>query len=425
MKTIYGLADPRKIKIIKYVGSTALTLPERLGQHLSLKRYGGKKANARLVNWLRSLTVDPIIINLTVIEDISEKAWMAKFPVRQLCNALNNGRRHSRTLVEAWKDDRKRRNMLVNRSNKPWKAKDIQSTKCALRRIKNRNKPFTPIGDISTGTRLWHRVREIGPLSMDSAWLRLLCDVYYHGVKVCPRGKETKELINSQIIVKMDTPVLTVIERKLGYRFMCAEAAWILSGDNRVKTLAPYSKIISNFSDNGFNFFGAYGPPLKKQTDYLIRTLRKDPSTRQAVATIWRKNPKASKDIPCTLTCHFLIREKRLDLVVNMRSSDVYLGVPYDIFSFSMWAAYILLESKLDLTLGFLYQNAASRHIYKTDIENIEKCLNGMTLGFKYSPFDPKEFKNGKELINHLRSLADKKEISHAWLHELRKFQEK
>src|SRR6266581_3104939 len=92
--------------------------------------------------------------------------------------------------------------------------------------------------------------------SADHVWLRLLDSVVWEGQLVSPRGQKTREIIGSLITLDMNRPVVTITERKLGYRFMCAEAAWILSGDDRVETIAPFSKTIGNFSDDGKRFFG-------------------------------------------------------------------------------------------------------------------------------------------------------------------------
>ena len=75
---------------------------------------------------------------------------------------------------------------------------------------------------------------------------------------------------------------------------MAAEALWILSGDNKVETIAPYNKNIKQFSDDGIIFQGAYGPRIISQLDYVIESLRKDRESRQAVLTIWNPNPKPS-----------------------------------------------------------------------------------------------------------------------------------
>jgi thymidylate synthase len=204
---------------------------------------------------------------------------------------------------------------------------------------------------------------------------------------------------------------------------MCAEAAWILSGDNRVETISPYSKLIHYYSDDGSVFFGAYGPKIVRQLPYVIRTLIQDKDSRQAVINIWRESPPITKDPPCTLNCHFMIRGNKLNVFVNMRSSDVWLGVPYDIFNFSMLAGYVMLnlvDYYPDLKLGTLYQHAASRHLYDKDWDATKMMLrsgNGDTIYL--SPFDPlNQFKRDSDLIKHLWAMARQEEsnLCSTWL---------
>jgi thymidylate synthase len=181
----------------------------------------------------------------------------------------------------------------------------------------------------------------------------------------------------------MRQPVLRVEERKLSYQFMAAEAYWILTGDDRVASIAPYSNRIANFSDDGIRFFGAYGPEIVDQLPYVVRKLNEDPLTRQAGLSIWRKNPPPSKDIPCTVAVFFSIREGRLNCHVFMRSSDLWLGLPYDVFNFSMLSHLVcckLNETRLvsdSVSPGDLYLTAASSHLYETNWDQAIQCLMG------------------------------------------------
>ena len=131
--------------------------------------------------------------------------------------------------------------------------------------------------------------------------------------------------------------------------------------------ISKYSKLITTFSDDGYFFNGAYGPMLIDQFTYIVDELIKDKNTRQAVATIWRRNPRPSKDNPCTISVQFMIRAKKLHCIDTMRSSDAWLGWPFDIFNISMCAAFISLLFKLRtnyaLLLGNIYLNAASQHL--------------------------------------------------------------
>lgn len=240
--------------------------------------------------------------------------------------------------------------------------------------------------------------------STNKEWLKTIEQCMRWGNVVAPRGKKIKELLGYQTMIPMEFPVLTVEERKLGYKFMAAEAAWILSGDNRVKTIAPYSKAISNFSDDGYFYHGAYGPMIRDQLHFVIDALNSDPDTRQAVLTIWRPNPRPSKDIPCTVSIQFLIRDGHLHVIDTMRSSDLWLGWPYDVFNFSMLARYVICHLKQKPELGNLILQAGSMHLYEEQWSAAEDLLGKATEGpAVILPW----FEDGDDLIDWLWEQAD------------------
>ena len=220
-----------------------------------------------------------------------------------------------------------------------------------------------------------------------------------------PRGMPIKELMAYQTCTPMEWPVVTVKERELGYKFMAAEAAWILSGDNRVKSIRPYSKAISNFSDDGHFFHGAYGPMIRDQLHFVIDALNADKDTRQAVMTIWRPNPRPSKDIPCTVSVQFLIRDGLLHVVDTMRSSDLWLGWPYDIFNFSMLARYVICHLKQKPELGVIVLQAGSAHLYEQNWLPAQAIVGGKCT-IEETPTIP-WFENGDDLIDWLWEQAN------------------
>jgi thymidylate synthase len=269
-------------------------------------------------------------------------------------------------------------------------------------------------------------------------WKNLLNDILLCGTEVVCREHHILEIKGEKSIIPMCFPLITLSKRKLGYRFACAEAAWILSGDNRVDTIKPYSKMIGDFSNDGVFFYGAYGPKILDQLEYIGRALQKDIYSRQAVLTIWREKPSiTSSDIPCTLSIQFLVRDGEngelvLHLFDNMRSSDSWLGVPYDWFSFSMVAAYFCLYfhriTGKKLLLGNLYFYAASQHLYTKSfgysIKDVSDMLFEDKLDFEYEPLDPYEFSSMDEFVDYLWGLARDKERNRnvKWLKELVSF---
>jgi len=204
---------------------------------------------------------------------------------------------------------------------------------------------------------------------VNANWLVTLHSILTTGSMVSPRGKHTLEIPQHTVRVPMRRPVLTVTERKLSYQFMAAEAYWILSGDETVEGIATWNQRIHAFSDDGKIFFGAYGPKISDQLDYVVTKLAEDQFSRQAGLTIWREKPKRTKDVPCTVAIFAFIRGDKLNLSVYMRSSDVWLGLPYDVFNFSMLAHLICCrlhaQKGILVSPGTLYLTAASSHLYE------------------------------------------------------------
>lgn len=212
------------------------------------------------------------------------------------------------------------------------------------------------------------------------AYKELLHDILQRGMPASPRGLDCKELLGHQTVIDMERPFVTIPARKIGNKFRAAEAAWILSGDNRVSTIAPYSTKIKDYSDDGEYFAGAYGPPFRDQLPYVLNCLRADSYSRQAVISIWRPRPYSSKDIPCTVSLQFLIRHNRIHTIATMRSSDAWLGWVYDVHNFSCISAFIALHLK-GVELGALFLTAGSQHLYDGNTEAAKKVIKSYSTG--------------------------------------------
>lgn len=247
--------------------------------------------------------------------------------------------------------------------------------------------------------------------TLNEVWIDHIYDLLVHGVDVSPRGQHTKEIMNKSLTIDMSYPVLGYANRHLSYKYCAAEAYWILTGDNRVENLVPWNKNMINYSDDGVTYFGAYGPKIVSQLDYVVSKLKEDQYTRQAGLTIWRENPPKTKDVPCTVAIFFSIRDGKLNLTAFMRSSDAWLGIPYDMFTFSMLGCFVLgklLECSVPLNLGTLTITAVSTHIYEQHFEAARSCLaeapqwrpRAVPERLRYSP---------TELLEYLKKLRDTK----------------
>lgn len=250
-------------------------------------------------------------------------------------------------------------------------------------------------------------------------------------------GGASLELLAHRTVWPMERPVIISQGRGLGYAFMAAEAAWILSGDNRLSTILPYAAAMARFSDDGRTLTGAYGPPFVDQVPYVVDALASDRGSRQAFISIWRPRPFRSSDTPCTCSLQWLIRGDLLHCVATMRSSDAWTGVPYDVFNFSAMSAFVAIAllgklrheaSKAErrggiplLRLGNLYLTAGSQHLYLKDADAADRIVaaDAMPFAFAVAPIELAEFSSTDDLIEHLRAVAGKGGSGHAWLKEL------
>lgn len=188
---------------------------------------------------------------------------------------------------------------------------------------------------------------------------------------VVPRGMRSRELIGVQLrLTDARNNVLVHPVRDLNYRFMVVEWLWILTGQDGLAPLTRVNSQMARFSDDGETLAGAYGPRWYTQVLHALNLLRIDQDSRQAIVCFWKNygSPAmTSKDVPCTLSYQFLIRDKRLHALVNMRSSDTWFGIPYDVFNFTMllnWACAELRVSFPSLKIGSLILTLGSSHLY-------------------------------------------------------------
>ena len=227
--------------------------------------------------------------------------------------------------------------------------------------------------------------------------LKLLLD---KGTIVEPRGLKTIEL--SPFCFTLKNPRNRIIYnevRNINLGFNILEFLSMVIGDDRVEMLAALTPNIKQFSDDGKVFRGAYGPRLRSlsymdkwelklsdtpieykidQFQEVIHKLKTDKDSRQAIMTIFdpTKDYVKTKDVPCTVMFHFMIRDNKLNMNVYMRSNDAMLGHVIDVFSFTMIQE--LIANELNCELGEYNHIAGSFHLYEKDIEKAKRIIDNV-----------------------------------------------
>jgi thymidylate synthase len=157
-----------------------------------------------------------------------------------------------------------------------------------------------------------------------------------------------------------------------------------MSGSNSTEWISRYAPFWKDISDDGKTANSAYGARIFKlhpriadgglnQWDYVKSELKRDPDSRRAVIHIRTPDDSlhAVKDVPCTLALQFFIRESKLHLHVNMRSSDIILGIAYDVPAFTTMQE--ILANELNVELGEYVHTSNSLHCYERDFEMLDK----------------------------------------------------
>lgn len=256
--------------------------------------------------------------------------------------------------------------------------------------------------------------------TFDQLFCLLLHELDMRPGHICsPRGQKVKE--NLAVTMELRNPRARLISaptRKADYGFGVGEFLWYWSGKQDLETILYYNKRASMFSNDGETVNSAYGYRLRKrpvfagvdwqehgsgasQWETCVKTLLDDPDSRRAVMLINLPEDEreavffGSKDVPCTLSLQFFVRDGKLDLHVLMRSNDVMWGLTYDLFSFTLFQECMLLELRQnekfrDLELGTYFHTAGSMHLYERHFEQAKQIVDEYTkMGEMRGPMSP------------------------------------
>lgn len=187
-------------------------------------------------------------------------------------------------------------------------------------------------------------------------------------------GAVSAEFINAVTVI--DNPREGMVlspTRNLSTSYAIGELLFYLSGSNELSAIYPYSKAWEKLSDDGETVNSAYGFRIHykygfDQWEYVKKLLRADPLSRQAVIHIKDADDKQTKDLPCTICLQFLIRDGKLHCTTFMRSNDIWLGFPYDVFCFT--SLQVKLAMELGVPVGTYTHIAGSLHLYERNVQN-------------------------------------------------------
>lgn len=181
------------------------------------------------------------------------------------------------------------------------------------------------------------------------------------------------------------TSLVTLPMRKMSAIYAGAEVLWYLSRTGKIKMIqhyAPsYPKWANEDDDGDLEMYGAVGARLiheqwddrgnleeEFQLENAVELLQRHPNTRQCVIALWNPSDLShaidgdKNNLPCYISMQFILRNNKLNLIVYMRSNDVWLGAPYDIYAFICIQK--LIADCVGAKVGTYTHQVGSLHIY-------------------------------------------------------------
>ncbi|GIU69487.1 MAG: thymidylate synthase [Candidatus Woesearchaeota archaeon] len=203
-----------------------------------------------------------------------------------------------------------------------------------------------------------------------NAWIKSLKYILDNGTDFIDRDKRNcREILNLVIII--DNP-------EEDYEKPIDEMQnfdWIYPSKEELESIMLHKENMSgydySYGPRIFNFRG-----VDQINNFIIPLLKSDPTSRRAVISLFDPSTDSnvmSKNIPSLLYIYFKIKNEKLDLTCSIRSNDLFIGWPGNIYQIVLLQRYV--SHLLGIKTGSLTTISGSAHIFHEHFEIIEELL--------------------------------------------------
>ncbi len=232
-------------------------------------------------------------------------------------------------------------------------------------------------------------------------YLDLLKKVMEEGQDRDTRNGKTRAMFGLQMRFNMADGFPAMTTKKLAFKAVKSELLWFIEGsgdDNRLKELnasertiwtdnadAPYWKPKAKFPGDLGRVYGVQwrkwrrpdGTTVDQLAD-IIERIKKDPTDRRLIVTAW--NPGEIQEMalpPCHMFFQFFVDGDKLSLLMHQRSCDVFLGVPFNIASYSLLLH--MVAQVTGLKAHEFVHSLGDVHIYHDHFDAVKEQLTRTT----------------------------------------------
>ena len=179
-------------------------------------------------------------------------------------------------------------------------------------------------------------------------------------------------------------PLLTT--KKLHLKSIIYELLWFLRGETNVRYLNEHGVTIwDKWADESGNLGRVYGAQWRDwrgangirvdQIDKIISEIRENPSSRRLIVSAW--NPAEIDEMalpPCHVLFQFYVNDSELSCQLYQRSADLFLGVPFNIASYSLLT--MMMAQVCNLAPGDFVHTFGDLHLYQNHLEQAREQLS-------------------------------------------------
>ena len=217
-------------------------------------------------------------------------------------------------------------------------------------------------------------------------YLDLMRDVRDNGVKKEDRtGTGTLSKFGHQMRFDLSEGFPVVTTKKLHLRSIIYELLWFLRGDSNIQYLKDNDvSIWDEWADENGDLGPVYGVQWRSwpkpdgghidQISQIVDQVRNNPDSRRIMLSAWNVAEIENMALPpCHCLFQFWVAEGKLSCQLYQRSCDIFLGVPFNIASYSLLTH--MLAQQCDLNVGDFVWTGGDCHLYLNHLEQADEQL--------------------------------------------------
>ena len=217
-------------------------------------------------------------------------------------------------------------------------------------------------------------------------YLNLIDRVMKEGsVKNDRTGTGTKSIFGHQMRFDLSKGFPCITTKKLHLKSIIHELLWFLAGDTNTKYLNDNGvRIWDEWADDDGNLGNIYGYQWRSwpspdgnhidQISQVINDIKSNPNSRRLIVSAWNVGDIKNMALPpCHAFFQFYVNENKLSCQLYQRSADIFLGVPFNIASYSLLT--MMIAQVCNLQYGDFVHTLGDAHIYKNHFEQVKTQL--------------------------------------------------